>query len=157
MPFRGEGDWGVSTLTPMSFTREPMVTLFGSERDAIDYARLRAHATGESRKARGRIMYVLHYPEVPEGQESVGELRYRALRGQRGARQRPGSRESVRQEQILVFERGDLLPDGRSYRWVLKKGLTLDVEDIEEEREKARLGRGTRAMTLFERYGDRDQ
>lgn len=155
MPFRGEGDWGVSTLTPMGFTQEPMVTLFDEERDALSYARMRAFSTGESRRARGRVMYVLHYPPAPEGQQSEGVIRYRALRGQRGMRQRSGSIERLRQEQVLVFERGELLPNGRDYRWILKKGLSKDVIDVEEERERARLGRGTQAMTLFDRYGDK--
>ncbi len=150
MSFRGEGDWGVSTLSP---AKNPLVTLFDTETGAIHYARQRALLSGSRRiKASGRTMYVIKYDDSDPPQ---GTIRYRALRGQRGTRQRPGGGISPDpKEQIMVFTYEGLLESG-AVRWKLDKGLTIDVRSVEEEREKTRLVRGTRRMTTEERYGDR--
>lgn len=154
--FRGEGNWGVSTLQVNPITRAPTVTLFERDNDAIEFAQQRALSSGLTRRAGGRVMYVIEYPEIPEGSERAeGVIRYRVLRGQRGKRMRRGGGVSPDpQQQVLVFSSQGLLPDGRNYRWSLERHLTVDVHDLEEEREKAERARGSKALTVFDRYGD---
>ena len=156
---KGSGSWGVSTLVENPVTGGPYVMRFGREAEAVDYARDRALKTGiplrpneQSGTEKGRVMYVLHFSvDAPDG-----ALVYRVLRGHRGVRQEKGaSVPGTTQEQVLVFRNGGDLP-GDKIRWVLDKGLTLDVEDTEVAREKAKYARGSKGMSREERYGHRD-
>ena len=154
--FRGEGPWGVSTLKINPLTKQPYVSLFEKKGDAIAYARLRALRTGSPRRSeRGRVYFVLYYPDGGHDEEGCaeGRVHYRVLRGQRGARQASGSYTSEHQEQVMVFEAKGLDATGR-IRWKLDKKYTVDVRDIEAEYEEAREARGTRQMTRWERTGD---
>lgn len=153
---RGDGPWGVSTLKVNPITGEPTITRFTTEADAIDYARTRATQTGSPvRSPAGRVFYILHW-SVDSPVE--GSLRYRVLRGQRGARQRAGADHNIgeRQEQILVFRHGGEVPGHEdSIRWVLAKDLTLDVEDPAAVQEATRLSKGKQRLTRWDREGDR--
>lgn len=87
MTFRGEGDWGVSTLrgyyergqlTDDPPERDPYVTLFDTEAAALSYARKRARA------ASGTSYYVMDYRPDPDEPAIV----YRVLRTHLGQKQR---------------------------------------------------------------------
>lgn len=148
--FRGVGPWGVSTLRMNPVTKSPMTTRFSREADALDYARLRAAVTGSPHRAKdGRVLYVLLLQTSGEW-----DIQYRVLRGERGLRTRAGFPDDrKRQEQILVFRNDGPLPNGRTH-WVLDRSQTIDVDDPDVERDKARALRGTKRMTFFDRYGD---
>ncbi len=146
--FRGSGSWGVSTLTKNPVTGSPLVTRFPKEADALDYARARAASTGIARD-KGKTLYVLLV-----NKNNTWDVFYRVLRGSRGLRQRAGFPDDKRrQEQILVFRNDGELPNGKTH-WVLDKGQTVDVLDPGAERDKAQASRGTKALTIFDRYGD---
>jgi hypothetical protein len=154
--FRGYGEWGVSTLRINPIHNEPYVTLFRSESEALMYARLRALRSGSPRRTeKGRVMFVLHYPPS-YSRTPQGDIKYRVLRGQRGSRQAPGQTTHLfgeRQEQILVFRLAGTLPTGQPH-WVMAKGLSVNVRDLEKEYEEARLAKGRKKITRWERTGD---
>lgn len=142
MTFRGDGDWGVSTLSayydrgqrraePTS-DRQPFVALFGEVGDALQYARKRAHA------AKGTSYYVLLYDDTDPA------IVYRVLRTHSGQKQPRGGGEILEpsREFVFVFENTGTLPDGR-IRWKMSLANTVEVEDIEVRREQAALRRGT--------------
>jgi hypothetical protein len=84
----------------------------------------------------------------------VGLQKYRVLRGSRGAGHRKGTTYAEPgREQIMVFNDAGVLPNGKT-KWVLNKGYTVDVPDIEAERETARRAKGPKKMTIWERRGD---
>lgn len=154
--FRGEGRWAASTLVVSPVTNEPTVTFFGSEAEAIDYARDRAFKTGiplrpsgESGSEKGRIYYVLDYLDLEDP-----KVVYRVLRGNRGVRREAGSSvQGQTQEQVLVFRNAGALP-GNKTRWTLERGLTIDVQDLEAEREKQKRARGPQMIRRSEKTGD---
>jgi len=147
--YRGEGDWGVSTLKINPVFNEPYVSLFRSESEAIMYARLRALQSGSPRRTeKGRVMFVLHYPLGHSAAHGVpqADIKYRVLRGERNF-------QGEQQDRIWVIRLAGSMPDGRP-RWVLVKGLSVTVRDLEKEYEEARLSHGTQRLTRWDRGGD---
>ena len=154
--YRGSGTWGVSTLKINPVTNDPMVVLFETEGEALDYARQRALRSGSpvrvpgkppDRSVHGRIYYILRYlPNVYDDQgRRKGELLYRALRGMRGAMQAyQGSIQERNIEQILVFK---LVGEAPESRWVLVANQSVDVPQLEAEYEKERLSRGKQRIS----------
>ena len=157
--FRGQGEWGVSTLKINPIHGEPYVSLYRSESEALSYARLRALRSGSPRRSeKGRVMYVLHYPPGVSAAHGIPEgiVKYRVLRGQRGSRQIPGTTTHIfgeRQEQILVFYYAGELPGGKAH-WKMARGLTVNVRDLEKEYEEARRAKGFKKLTRWDRTGD---
>lgn len=131
--------FGVSTMRVNPITGVPYVTAFSTLGEAVGYARDRAAAAKPAAKAKKRsgAYFVFNRDD-----DAI------LLRVVRGWLQRPGEQSKAeRQEAVMVFE-----PKGDK-GWRMRRDLTVWVTDWDEEREKARLARGERAMTREERFG----
>ena len=131
------GTWGVSTRRK-SAVGEAHITMFMHLGEAINYARDKAYRSGPLRprepgRTPGNVYYVAFMPKAQYDDfgERVIDVRYRALRGERGGVQH-GPRDAPagrlgRQGAILVFKHEGVLPNGK-IRWKLDPTLTTNIE-----------------------------
>lgn len=151
---RGEGAWGVSTLTINPLTGEPAISLFVSRAEALEYARSRSLRGGApdrsaggppDRSKKGKIYYVLHFESGDT--ELEPSVYYRVLRGMMGERKAHRDSQPERNiDGVLVFEAMGDLPNG-GIKWDMIPGLSIRVGNIEAEREAAKDARGTERLS----------
>lgn len=151
--WRGEGQWGVSTLNPTAIG-DIYVTLFKNQADAISYARERAYSSGELYERdprrdpmhapepteRGRVYYVFHAPSQDMDTDTILPL-FRVMRGRRG-----GGAYLKGTEQVLVQKNDGVAHTGK-IRWKLSRGLTVTVPDYEHEQDLRAARRTTEVLT----------
>lgn len=127
-----DDSWTVSTLKPglhgqPSFRHQP------DEASAVAYARNRAlHGERVPGKHEPNLTGLVYF--VLNGDNIV----YRVFRGLRGEERRSGSHApEPRREFIIVQRAAEVLPNGK-YRWSWDHGLSIEVEDPEQVKERAR-------------------
>ena len=121
-----DDSWTVSTLKP-GLHGQPSFRHVPDEASAINYARERAYRGPLSRQG-GRVYFVLNGDSIV----------YRIFRGLRGEERRSGSHApEPRREFIIVQRAAEVLPNGK-YRWSWDHGLSIEVEDPEQVKERAR-------------------
>jgi hypothetical protein len=153
-----DGTWGVSTLNPGGLSKEPYVRMFENQFDAIRYARDRvikgpllyypkANPKDKAeRNPRAKTYYVLEMPKRPDPKvhgERFMIPRYRVHRGQRGGEQygdirggKPVGRLGE-QSAVMVFQNmGEIAGHPSKIRWKLNKAMTINITDLEAERER---------------------
>ena len=123
--------WTVSTLKPglhgqPSFRHQP------DEATAVAYARNRAlHGERVPGKYEpnltGRVYFVLNGDNI----------HYRVFRGLRGEERRSGSHAPEPRREFIIVQRGEVLPNGK-YSWKWDHGLSIEIEDPELVKERAR-------------------
>lgn len=135
--------WAVSTLTPV-LHGEPFYKYFEHERDAIEYARRRVKS-GPLIREGGKAYFVL-------GAQGVV---YRVLRGMRGEERRSGAEAPESRREFLIVQRAQgTIPGSGKTRWVWDHGLSIEIPDIEADRERVRLSKGHKKLTRWDRHGD---
>jgi len=154
---RGSGDWGVSTLAVNPVTNALTIRLFNTEAKAIQYARMRAKATGQQygdptsvsfpggersirkqRNPNARTYFIFKISELthePDEEQSKYKVLY-------------GMKEKV--ETIMVFINKGLRADGH-VKWGMVRGLTVPAIDLMTEQELR--ARRRAQIDIRERYG----
>jgi len=121
--------FSVSTLVP-GLHGVPIYRHFETETEALTYARSRARSGPRYKKSvSARVYFVM---------SDVDGVAYRVFRALQQLEVPHGTQQGARREYVVVQRNTGVIPGTDRTRWVFDKGLSVEIIDLEAERDAKR-------------------